>query len=284
MKKRIIAAIVAASMIMTVAGCSKTKTITVDSFSKAAESLGCDEVDPEDFEEDFTDDLEDGIYTVIDRDYIEDNEDNLEYSLKSYGLDDIIDVDDVEGMAMLMKGSGFDDLEDIDDPDDIEDLKVDFAVVVTIELNNKIDVEDVMDELADKLDDADIEVDDLPSNEFYSSASAGYFRENIDIKDAVSIILDNDDVQDLLDAMDDSDDLTDVLEALSGQACIDFEVSQKSITVAVGFGINSDASTLAAACNKLGLKNVTSFKTNSDLVEAVIDTVVKYYGSYAYYY
>jgi len=278
MKRKIIAAIVASSMILTIAGCSQTKAITINGFTKAAESLGCEEIDPEDLEEDFTGDIEDGFYTVVDADYIEDEMD-LESALESYELDDIIDADTVSGIAILAKGTGADELEDLEDPEDFEDYQADIVYVVTVEFSEKIDVQDVMDALADNLDKADIDVDDLSSSEWLSSANAGYFRENIDFEDLATAILDNEDIADIIEYYDEDGEITDTIEAISGQACVNVEVTRTSMTVAVGIGVNSDASTFATVSNKLGLKNVTGLKTNTELLDGLVETVFETYGS-----
>ncbi len=279
MNKRILAAIVAASMILSVAGCSKAKKVTVDSFVKAAEALDCEEVDLDDFN-DAQDDIEDGIYCVADADDIEDSVEDIEYSLESYDLDGIVDAETIESMAILAKGTGIDELEDINDADDLEDYSADIAFAVCIEFNEDIDVEDVMDALVDGLDEYDIDAEGLPSTEYYSSATAGYFRENIDVEDLVAAVVENDDIVEMLG--EDEDDVIEALEALSGQVCITTEVTKTSITVAFGAGINNDASILSSVCSRLGLKNVTKIKSNTELIETIVETAIENYASLAY--
>ena len=278
-RAKIISCLVAASMVLGIAaGCGKTNKVTTEQFEKACDKLGCDEFDADDTPD--ADDIEDGIYIIMDEDDIEDNEDQINESLGLIGLDDVVEADDIESFGVFTKGNGFSDLEDFSynytGLDDIEDLEIDFAVALQATLKDDDKCEDIMDFVEDLLDDYDLDVDDLRADEYYRSKTEGYLRVNIDIETLVQIALDNDDLMDLLDSLcSDSDEIVDMLESLSGNVCITMEVCGDSVIIVVGVGFNTESETVSDFCKAVGIEDPSKLKTNEEFVESIVDSITK---------
>ena len=276
-RAKIISCLVAASMVLGLtAGCGKTNKVTTEQFEKACEKLGCDEFDAEDNPD--ADDIEDGIYIIMDEDDIEDEEDQINESLGLIGLDDVVEADDIKSFGVFTKGNGFSDIENIgyNGLDDIEDLELDFAVALQATLKDDDKCEDIMDFVEDLLDDYDLDVDDLRADEYYRSKTEGYLRVNIDIETLAKIALDNDDLMDLLDSLgSDSDEIVDLLESISGNVCITLEVCGDSVIIVVGVGFNTESETVSDFCKAVGIEDPSKLKTNEEFIEDIVDSLVK---------
>ena len=276
-RAKIISCLVAASMVLgLLAGCGKTSKVTTEQFEKACEKLGCDEFDSEDNPD--ADDIEDGIYIIMDEDDIEDNEDQINESLGLIGFDDVVEADDIKSFGVFTKGNGLSDFENIgyNGLDDIEDLEFDFAVALQATLNDDDKCEDIMDFVEDLLDDYDLDVDDLRADEYYRSKTEGYLRVNIDIETLAEIALDNDDLMDLLDGLgSDSDAIKDLLGNISGNICVTLEVNGDSLILAIGVGFNTESETVSDFCKAVGIEDPSKLKTNEEFVESIVDSIAK---------
>ena len=289
---KIISCIVTAAMVLGLAaGCSKTKKVTTEQVEKACEKLGYDEYDVDDLNESDLEpgDLDDGIYVIIDEDDIEDLADENEASISSFGLDEVLEADDVESAALFIKGDGLEDFsEDVDGLQDIENLgDAEFDLVIGMQATLKDDdkVEDIMDYLEDMLDEYDLDVDDLTAQEYYRSKTEGYLKFNIDIQDLWTIAQDNDDLMDLLEEADMEDQIEDLFDSVSGNICVSYQISGNNLIVVIGAAFNSKGDSLNDMCSKLGIDNPSKLKTNEAFAEGIIDSLmsnVAKYMSYAY--
>lgn len=291
-KVKIISCLVAATMVLGLAaGCSKTKKVTTDSVEKACEKLGYDEYDVDDLNESDLDpgDLDDGIYVIIDEDDIEDLADENEASISSFGLDEVLEADDIESAALFIKGDGLEDFsDDVDGLQDIDNLAdAEFELLIGMQTTLKDDdkVDDIMDYLEDMLDEYDLDVDDLTAQEYYRSKTEGYLKFNLDIQDLWAIAQENDDLMDLLEDADMEDEFEDLFDSVSGNICVSYQISGNNLIMVIGVAFNSKGDCLNDMCSKLGIDNPSKLKTNQDfaesIVESVMDNAMKYM-SYAY--
>ena len=287
-KAKIIACLVAASMVLgLMAGCGKTKKVTTEQVEKACEALDYDEYDVEDLEGDGDlepSDLDDGIYVVIDEDDIEDMADENEASISSFGLDEVIEADDVESVALFIKGDGLEDFaDDVDGLQDIENLgDAEFELIIGMQATLKDDdkVEDIMDYLEDMLDEYDLDVDDLTAQEYYRSKTEGYLKFNLDIQDMWEIAQENDDLMDLFEEADMEDEIEDLFDSVSGNICVSYQISGNNLIVVFGVAFNSKGDCLNDMCGKLGIDNPSKLKTNQvfaeSIIESIMDSAMKY--------
>lgn len=281
-KAKIIACLVAASMVLgLMAGCGKTKKVTTEQVEKACEALDYDEYDVEDLEGDGDlepSDLDDGIYVVIDEDDIEDMADENEASISSFGLDEVIEADDVESVALFIKGDGLEDFaDDVDGLQDIENLgDAEFELIIGMQATLKDDdkVEDIMDYLEDMLDEYDLDVDDLTAQEYYRSKTEGYLKFNLDIQDMWEIAQENDDLMDLFEEADMEDEIEDLFDSISGNICVSYQISGNNLIVVFGVAFNSKGDCLNDMCGKLGIDNPSKLKTNQDFAESIIESIM----------
>ena len=289
---KIISCIVTAAMVLGLAaGCSKTKKVTTESVEKACEALDYEEYDVDDLQDAELDggDVDDGFYVIIDEDAIEDMADENEASISSFGLDEVIEADDIESAAVFMKSTGLEDFQDnVDGLQDIENLgDAEFDLIIGMQATLKDDdkVEDIMDYLEDMLDEYDLDVDDLTAQEYYRSKTEGYLKFNIDIQDLWEIAQENDDLMDLLEEADMEDQIEDLFDSISGNICVSYQISGNNLIVVIGAAFNSKGDSLNDMCSKLGIDNPSKLKTNEAFAEGIIDSLmsnVAKYMSYAY--
>ena len=280
-----IACVISVAMLAGIfAGCSKTTKITTEKFQSVCEKLDLEEFEP-DGDGPEMDDLEDGIFAVIDEDYIEDNEDDLNEAFTSIGLSDVFEAEDVESFAFAAKASGLDGFEDIKGLDDIEDLEVDGAFALQMTLKDDKLAEDFMDYVDDMLDYVDINTKDLTSREYLSSKNEGYFRFHIDLAKFGALLLENDDLMDMFDEYDiDTDDFEDAVAALSGDVAVSIEISGNQIFVIAGLSINSKCENLNSFAKAFGAaSNPASLPVNEKVCEEIVDNLSDSTGDIFYY-
>jgi frataxin-like iron-binding protein CyaY len=215
--------------------------------------------------------------------------DENEASISSFGLDEVIEADDVESAALFIKGDGLEDFaDDVDGLQDIENLgDAEFELIIGMQATLKDDdkVEDIMDYLEDMLDEYDLDVDDLTAQEYYRSKTEGYLKFNIDIQDLWEIAQENDDLMDLLEEADMEDQFEDLFDSISGNICVSYQISGNNLIVVIGAAFNSKGDSLNDMCSKLGIDNPSKLKTNEVFAEGIIDSLVSNvakYMSYAY--
>ena len=257
------------------AGCSKTTKISTNKFIKACEKLKLEYFD---FEDDYPEleDAEDGFYTYADKEMIEDGDVDIEDYLEGIGLDEIIDVDDVESFAVAAKCSGLEDVEDITAPEDVADLEIDGALALQITLTDDGYAEDIMGFIEDKLDDFGLDTDDLTKQEYFTSKKEGFIRFHVSVEKLGEIILDNDDIMDLIDMLMDSDDFEDLVNDLSGDVSVSIEVNGSNIFVLLGGSLNTKSTVLGSFVSAFGAaNNPEKLPLNEDFTKDIVDCIVE---------
>ena len=260
------------------AGCSKTTKITTDKFAKACEKLKLEEVDWND--SGVGDEIEDGLYCIVDEDDIEDEPEQVESLLDTVGLGDVIDSDDVKSIGFAAKciGAGF--MDDVEDPEDLADAEVDGAMALVIELEDNY-VGDVMDFVDDMLDTYYVDTKDLTNKEYYVSKNDGYTRVHIDIAKLAKIVQDNDDIMELIDEVYDEDDFKDLCKQLSGDVAVTIEINGSNIFILCGFSLNSKATVLNSFSSAFGASNPAKIPMNDKLVKGLVEDIFEDYGDLA---
>ena len=269
------------------AGCSKATTIDAEKFAKACEKLKLDETDVDASLD--MDDYEEGCYTYISEDDIEDYEYEVLSFLDNLSLDDVIDADDVRSIAVAVKCDGLSDLGDIDDLDELADLVIDGAVAFNVELDDNY-VEDVMEYVEDTFAELDLSTKNLTGKELFSSDKAGYARIHIDVAQLAKILHENDDFTDFIDDNEDSigydlDEISDLLQSIKGDVAVSVEVTEKNIFVIAGGALNTKTSVLNSFCSALGAAvNPVSVPMNKKFVEELVDNAFDLISQYSRYF
>lgn len=282
--KRVVALMLAASMLAAVAGCSKVKKVTGADFVAACEKMGAEEVDYEDMNEVEESDLEDGVYCVLDSDDIADLYEDYEsssssssmsmYSISAPDVESIVDADDLEEMTVFAKmDQNFDD---ISDPDDIENLDVNGVVGIQMTLTDSDMVEDFMDGIADSLDEYGIDVEALSSDEYYVGKNEAYLRISVSAEDLVAAFLESE-TYGYLEMMD--LDIEDALESLTGDLAVATYINGENVVVLIGMGINNTTEYLDEFCGDLGLSSPSKLPSNPEIAESICDTIDDTLGS-----
>ncbi len=282
--KRVVALMLAASMLAAVAGCSKVKKVTGADFVAACEKIGAEEVDYEDMNEVEESDLEDGVYSVLDSDDIADLYEDYEssassssmgtYSVSVPDVESIVEADDLEEMTIFAKmDQNFDD---ISDPEDIENLDVNGVVGIQMTLTDADMVEDFMDGIADSLDEYGIDVEDLSSDEYYVGKNEAYLRISVSAEDLVAAFLESE-TYGYLEMMD--LDIEDALGSLTGDLAVATYINGENVVVLIGMGINNTTEYLDEFCGDLGLSSPSKLPSNPEIAESICDTIDDTLGS-----
>ena len=274
--KKIMAVLLAVSVIGSVAGCAKVKKISEEDFISACESMGAEEVDPEDDEPD-SDALEDGVYMIMDHDYLEEHEDDFTSALSSsvgmYGVDvpdadAILEIDDVEEIVVFAKMD--ENIDDISDSEDISDLDVDAVVGMHITLTDADKVEDIMNGLSDTLDEMGVNVEDLSSDEYYVGKNEGYLRFNIAAEDLIASFVDSDTAAylALLDA-----DIEEYLDGMTGDIAVATYINGEDMVIVFGAAVNNTVEYLDEFCGYLKIDTPSKLDSNTTIAQAICDYI-----------
>lgn len=274
--KKVIALILAASMVAAVAGCSKVKKITGADFVAACEKMGAQEVDYDDTTADVDEDaIEDGIYCVLDNDNIEEiyeeygsSSSSMMYGISAPDFDSIIEADDIEEATVFAKVEQ--NMEDIDDVEDIADLNVNAVIGVQFTLTDAGMVEQIMEGLADNLDEYDIDVEDLGSDEYYVSKNEGYLKIHVSVEDFVAAFLESETCG-YLEAMD--LDIEEMVDGMTGDICIATYINGENLVVVIGGSVNNTVEYLDEFCGYLGIPSPSKLGSNTMVAEAICDTI-----------
>ncbi len=282
-KVKAIACILSVAMLAGIfAGCSKTTKITTDKFAKACEKLKLEEIDLYDGAPD-EDDFEDGFYAIMTEEDLEDEPYLAESYLSTFGLDDIIDSDDVQSMGIAFKFIGVDEvdaLEEMEDIEEIADVKVDGAFAAQISLADNY-VGDVMDFVDDMLDTYYVDTKSLTNKEYYVSKNDGFIRMHIDLAKFLKVIQDNDDIMEIISEVYDEDDFADLCKELSGDLAITLEINGSNIFILGGVALNTKASVLNSFASAFGATNPTKLPMNNKLIDGIIENVWEDFGDMA---
>ena len=102
----------------------------------------------------------------------------------------------------------------------------------------------------------------------------------VEVDKLVKIVLENEDFQDALEDSDMEDEITEALEALTGEAVVTVEVSGANVLILVGFGVNTDASTLGDFVKAFGASDPTKIPHNEKVGEALVEGVADAVATY----
>lgn len=286
--KKIMAVLLAVSVIGSVAGCAKVKKITADDFIAACEKLGAEEKDYDDATAADESDFEDGIYTVLDSDQVAEFYSQTENSsagmmgVSAPDFNSIIEADDIEQMVVLIRAEQ--NFDSISEADDLADLDVDAVVAIHVTLTGADMVEDIMDGLVENLDDIDIDVENLSSDEYYVGKNEGYLRCNISAEDLIAAYNDSD-IAGYLEAMDAG--VGDSLEGLTGNVSVATYINGENMVVLVGAAVNNTTVSLDDFCGYIGLQSPSKLDSNAEVAQSIMDyiddTVGALIGAFASY-
>ena len=273
--KKVIALILAASMVAAVAGCSKVKKITGADFVAACEKMGAEEVDYDDTSADVDEDaIEDGIYCVLDSDDIEEiyeqygsSSSSMMYGISAPDVDSIIEADDIEEATVFAKVEQ--NMEDIDDLEDIADLNVNAVIGVQLTLTDAGMVEQIMEGLADNLDEYDIDVEDLGSDEYYVGKNEGYLKIHVSVEDFLAAFAESETYGYIEDMGVDLEDAMD----LTGDICIATYINGENLVVVIGGSVSNTVEYLDEFCGYLGIPSPSKLGSNTMVAEAICETI-----------
>ena len=283
--KKMVAMILAVSVMGSVAGCSSVKSASADDFIDSCDSLGFDEVDVDDWSGLDDDALADGIYCVMDRDYIEDEiTDEVWSFLKLYDCDLNLDRDDIEQIALMVQ---FDEsvFDDVVHPSDIEDIETSFigGVQITLSDYDADTYEGIMDAADDILDKIHVDVDDLSSSEYRLTKNGGFILLNVNIEDFVDAFVESDIFELLEDHAEDDDDVEDFLEILDElTGCLSFGLyaRDENVVVVLSLSLNQAPEQLNDLCSDLKLTDPSRLPSNQDAIDGIIDALDDSLGLY----
>lgn len=278
--KKLTAVLLTLSLVASVAGCSKVKSVSAEDFIAACEKMDASEVDPEDMSDLDADDYEDGVYCVMDADYIEDNWDDAEgdinaysaYGLSTPNVFDDFEAEDFEQMVVFCKMAQ-DGVDDINAPEDVEDATFDIVMGMQITLADDDRTEEIMNNIADLLDEINIDVDDLSSGEYGASSKEGFLKLHMDLAEFAQAIKDSDAYDMLSGFAGDMDDIDAVLDSLSGDLAVAVYVKGQNIVIVVGSALNQDADLLPTFCSKLGVGDPLKVDSNELIAEGLCDYI-----------
>ena len=273
--KKVIALMLAASMVAAVAGCAKVKKITGADFIAACEKMGAQEVEYDDASADVDEDaIEDGIYCVLDSDDIEEiyeqygsSSSSMMYGISAPDVDSIIEADDIEEATVFAKVDQ--NMEDIDDIEDIADLNVNAVIGVQLTLADAGMVEQIMEGLADNLDEYDIDVEDLGSDEYYVGKNEGYLKIHVSVEDFLAAFAESETYGYIEDMGMDLEDAMD----LTGDICIATYINGENVVVVIGASVNNSAEYLDEFCGYLGIPSPSKLGSNTMVAEAICETI-----------
>jgi hypothetical protein len=274
--RKAVALLLTVSVVGSVAGCSKVKKVTQEDFISACEAMGAEEVDPDDFSTLDDSDYGDGVYSILDHDYIEENltSDTEDLSTNTMGMTapdftEIIDPDDIEEMvAFVLEEQNVSDVEDVGD---VEDVDVNAVVACHMTLSSADMTEELMGNLADFLDEYDIDVEELSSNEYYVGKNEAYLMVNVDAEMLKSAFLESD-TYDLLTQFSE-EDIESAIEGLSGSVCVGFYINGENAVLVIGAFVNNEPDSLSDFVSDLGLTDPSTLPSNEMVAEAIIGYV-----------
>lgn len=286
--KKVMAVLLAVALMGSAAGCAKVKAVTADDFIAACEKLGAVETDYDDASASDDSDLEDGMYVVLDSDQVEEifaeassSSSSAMMGVSAPDINSIIEPEDIEQMVILVRAEQ--NFDDITDADDIADLDVDAVVAAHVSLTSADLVEDIMDGLADSLDDVDIDVENLSADEYYVGKNEGYLRVNISAEDLIAAFLESD-TAGYLEAMGTD---TDIFEGLTGNVCLATYINGENMVIVMGAGVNNTTASLDDFCGYIGLQSPSKLDSNPEVAQSIVDyidnTVGALIGAFASY-
>ena len=281
--KKVIALILAASMVAAAAGCAKVKKITSADFVAACDKMGAEEFDYDDMNEVEESDLEDGIYCVLDSDDIEDLYSDYESSTSSSGMsmygisapdvDSIIEADDIDNATIFAKMDQ--NVDDINDPEDLADLDVNAVIGIQMTLTDTNMAADILEGMADNLDEYDIDVEDLGSDEYYVGKNEGYLKVHVSVEDFLAAFAESE----TYGYIEDMDVDLDAAFDLTGDICVATYINGENLVIVIGASVNNTVEYLDEFCGYLGIPSPSKLDSNTMVAQALCDTIDNTIGS-----
>lgn len=264
--KKIVAVALTLSMVFGIAGCSKNKKITTDSFLRVVESYGASEVKFSKLNRIEIDDLENGVYSQFDGSDIEDM-DGYEDMADEFNFP--FEPADIESGALYVRATG---LEDNIEPADLVDLEADGIFAVQMTLTEDMS-EDIIEYYGDILDRINVDIDDLSDEEF--SEDDGRLMLNVAVEDFADRVRNLSIVQLLMAFADEDTQQTfnDAIDNASGNICLGVYVDGESLVVVVGVGYGTEPAMVNTLCDDLKLPTPTDVDTNEDIVDGIMDLI-----------
>lgn len=263
--KKIVAVALTLSMVFGIAGCSKNKKITTDSFLRVVESYGASEVKFSKLNRVSPDDLTEGIYSEFTG---EDLEDVDGYAEAAENYDFPFEAEDIVSGAIYVQASDF----DVEEIEDLADAEFDMILATQITLSEDMS-EDIIEYYGDILDRINVDIDDLSDEEF--SEDDGRLMLNVSVEDFADRVRNLSIVQLLMAFADAQEQQTfnDALDNANGNICLGVYVNGESLVVVVGVGYGTEPAMLNTLCDDLKLPTPADVDTNEDIVDGIMDLI-----------
>ncbi len=263
--KKIVAVALTLSMVFGIAGCSKNKKITTDSFVNVVESYGAAEVKFSKLNRVNPDDLEEGVYSEFEGSDLEDVDG---YADMADRFDFPFEADDIVSGAIYVQATGF----DVEDPEDLADAEFDMILATQITLSEDMS-EDIIEYYADLLDMINVDIDDLSDEEY--SEDDGILMLNLAVEDFADRVRNLSLIQLMLAFADEETQQTfnDAIDNASGNICLGVYVNGESLVIVVGVGYGTEPVMVNTLCGDLKLSTPTEVDTNEDIVDGIMDLI-----------
>lgn len=277
--KRTAALLLSTVILMSLAGCNKLQSVTGEQFEEACEGFGADEIYLDEMRDVEIDDLDSGIYFIVD-DW-DDEADETFWTLKFYSLDLDLDADDIESAAVLLQlNQNFDGITDIEQ---LGDLELSGIAAIHLTLISDEYSDQIADGIEDLLDKVDVDIEDLSSSEYYSNKNGGYLKLHVDVNELILAFFDSD-IYGLLRSEGDSDtfyQLTEQLEGMTGDISLAVYYEGENVLIVFGGSVNSDDDTFSDFCNELNVDDPSGVPTNETVIASLMESLDDYASIFA---
>ncbi len=277
--KKIAALMLACCVLASVAGCSKVKPVTAEEVADACDELGFEECDPDEVDIDDAD-MEDGIYFVMDRDFIEEGFANAGPYLRASGIDMGIDFDNIEEVTVFARWDAG-DFDDVEDPEDLADVRFDAVAGLQITLDEYD--QDVLYDISDGVDDLlrkiDVDIEDLSSSEYKLNKDSMFLKLHVDGEAFIAAFLESEFYDALMDSAngnDQAEEFADVLEELTGDISVAIYVADGNILIVGGASLNGTADYIDEFCSTIGVDDPTDLPSSQVVIDGLIETMDDY--------
>lgn len=283
--KKAAALLLSTVLLLSLTGCNKLQSVSGDQFEEACEGFGAEEVYLDEMRNVEIDDLESGIYCIVDDMDAEANEAFL--ALKIYSLDLNLNADDIDSAAfMLQLDQNIDEISALEDLGDIE-LGGVAAFHLTLVSDDYAD--EIADGIEDLLDKVDVDIEDLSSSEYYSNKNGGYLKLHIDVSELILAFFDSD-MYGLLRTEADSESFhqfTEQIEDMTGDISLAVYYEGENVLIVFGGSVNSDDGTFSDLCNELNVDDPSEVPSNETVIGSLMESLDDYasiitssYGNY----
>lgn len=286
--KKAAAVVLALSMAVSVAGCSKVRSVTSEEVIDACDEMGFDEFEEDDMNGFHESSFEDGFFYRVDSDTLEEATTNITPVLRMSGLDLGIDIDNIDEMLLFGRGEGLDDFDNMEEPGDLDDVETEIFVGAQITLD-EFD-QDVLDDIADGLDDllrkAGIDIDDLSSSEYRLNRDSLFLKIHVDFEELAPAFLESEFCDAVLDQApddDEADEFVEAVENMTGHGSIAVYVADGNILVIADVAVNCEPAILREFADAVNVDDPSKLPNSDVAVEAIIETLDDYANMFREY-